>query len=126
MRALLVVIGLTGVACRPDAKAAAPPAVDPPLASVPADTLLHQTPDGYQIWFAEGREARDSAGAECYERSVEIRRGDTVVKVPLLFTTDPPTLLDRGTLRAALMRGCRVIGIYRVDLATGRPTKIGR
>jgi hypothetical protein len=88
--------------------------------------MVTETPNGYQVWLAEGREARDSAGAECFERSVEIRRGALVTKVPLLFTTKRPTVLNRNSIRAELTRDCRVVGVYRVDLATGRPTRLPR
>ncbi len=127
---LAAVAALTGAACRagqpaatPSATTAAPPPAPPAL---PTDTMVAQAAGGYQIWLAEGREARDSAGAPCYERSVEIRRGTAVTKVPLLFTTKAPTALGRSNLRAELMRNCRVVGVYRVDLATGRPTRIGQ
>jgi len=78
----------------------------------------------FGIWFAEGRPGRDSTGADCLERSVEIRTDSSRTKVPLLYTTRPPTRIDEGHIRAELVRDCRVIGIYRVELASGRPTKL--
>ncbi len=128
MKAVLAGVVLVSTACQGSESEAPPPgpATIPAPPTAPADTLVRQTSDGYQVWFAEGREARDSGGATCYERSVEIRRGAAVMKVPLLFTTRAPTQLDRRSVRAELMRDCRVVGIYRVELATGRPTRIGR
>lgn len=87
------------------------------------DSLVLTTPDGYQVWFAEGRSALGD-GHPCYEWSVEIRRDQTVTKVPLLFTNRPITPLPRGYVKAELMRACQVIAEYRVELATGRPTKL--
>jgi hypothetical protein len=57
---------------------------------------------------------------------VEIRRHGVTRKVPLLFTARAPTILDRRSVRAALMRDCRIIGFYRVDLETGRPSRLPR
>lgn len=95
-----------------------------PAASAPADTLVHRTPDGYQIWLTEGRAAADSSGAACYERSVEIRTDSSRVKVPLLFVLEAPTDLGRGFVRAELSLRCRPFATYRVELATGRPFKL--
>lgn len=126
IRPLGVLIILAWACDRRDrvAPVSSPVAATPAAPLVPADSLLYETADGSQIWFAEGRSARDSSGAPCFERSVEIRRDTSVLKVPLLFTARVPTMLDRRHLRAELMRDCRVMGIYRVELATGRPTKI--
>jgi hypothetical protein len=111
------------MACRgPRADPAAAPSATTPAA--PADSLVLELADGAQVWLAEGREARDSAGAACYERSVEIRKAGATITVPLLYTTRAPIVLDRGTLRAELSKACRVMALYRVDVATGRPTKI--
>lgn len=116
-------LSVVAMACRgPRADPAAPPSAATPPA--PADSLVLELADGVQVWLAEGREARDSAGAACYERSVEIRKAGATITVPLLYTTRAPVVLDRGTLRAELSKACRVMAIYRVDVATGRPTKI--
>ena len=90
----------------------------------PADTMVLSAPGGATIWLSEGRQATDSAGARCTERSVEIRRDSTRVKVPLLYTLSPPTLLNDSTLRAELARDCRPTAAYRVSLRTGQPVRI--
>ncbi|MHB1327753.1 MAG: hypothetical protein ACYC2K_06075 [Gemmatimonadales bacterium] len=95
-----------------------------PSHAVPADSLVLSLPSGHTVWLAEGRAATDSAGAGCTERSVEIRTDTATVKVPLLFVVEPPTVLDRDHLRAELSRHCRVMAVYRVELATGRPYKL--
>ena len=94
-----------------------PPAVRP-------DTMVLAVPGGQTIWLAEGRDARDSAGTACFERSVEIRTGGSRTKVPLLFVQTGPTMRDRDHLRAELSLHCRVMAIYSVELATGRPVKL--
>lgn len=103
-----------------------PPAADPtaPVARAPADTMVLVTRSGASVWLAEGRDAKDSAGVGCYERSVEIRSDSSTIKVPLLFVTRAPTELGQGQIRAELSRNCRVMALYRVELATGRPTKL--
>lgn len=95
-----------------------------PEAPTVPDTMVLSTPDGQTIWLAEGRSARDSAGGQCAERSVEIRTDSATIKVPLLFVRRAPTLLDRGHLRAELSRNCRTMAIYSVELRTGRPIKL--
>ena len=127
MRCRLVGSVLAGLACAPTGRdlpiASAKKAAPPPAPQSP-DTMLFVTADGYQVWFAEGRWARDSAGTQCYERSVEVRKGTTKIKVPLFFTNRPPRQDNPGSLRGELMFDCRVMAIYRIDLATGRPTKV--
>ncbi len=100
-------------------------AIIPPSAAVVLDSMILAVPGGRTVWLAEGREARDSAGTPCVERSVEIRTDSGRLKVPLLFVRRGPTVLDREHLRAELSRNCRVMAIYSVDLATGRPVKLG-
>lgn len=116
---------LLAMACRPSAEA--PPQADTTdlsQATGPADSLVLTLPSGHAVWLAEGRPAQDSAGTACFERSVEIRTDTSTVKVPLLFVMTAPTVLDRANLRAELSRHCRVMAIYRVELATGRPYKL--
>lgn len=111
------------VACRtapPPASSPQPPAV----AAAPADSMVLAVSDTEAVWLAEGRTASDSAGRSCVERSVEIRRPGARVKVPLLFVRSAPTRLDRDRLRAELSLRCRVMAIYAVEIATGRPIKL--
>lgn len=118
-----MLLAVVGAGCRgPRDESRATPRAAAPAA--PGDSLVLELEDGAQVWLAEGREAHDSAGAACYERSVEIRKAGGTITVPLLYTTRAPVVLDRGTLRAELSKACRVMAIYRVDVATGRPTKI--
>jgi hypothetical protein len=119
---LLVALGACAGRDRARSEASPPP----PAAeqSGVADSLVLTAADGAQVWLVEGRPARDSAGSPCHERGVEIRRDSVRIRVPLLFTGTVPTALGRAALRAELWRDCRVMAIYRVDLATGRPTKL--
>lgn len=102
---------------------AAPPPSRPEVSAAPADTMVLQA-GAYQVWLAEGRDATDSAGRRCSERSVEIRTDSTRRKVPLLYVVEVPSILDRDHLRAVLSLRCRPFADYRIELATGRPVKI--
>lgn len=95
-----------------------------PAAVTVADTMVLRTPDGTEVWLAEGREGRDSTGGTCFERSVELRTDSLTRKVPLLFVTGAPVLLGRDAIRAELSLHCRTMAVYRVDLATARPTRL--
>lgn len=121
-------IAVAGLAwgCGSGARTPAPAPPGPPPAPAPRDSLVLTTPSGHQVWFTAARPATDSLGAGCVERGVEIRTDSSRVVVPLLFTNRAPVLLDPGHLRAELTRNCVVVGVYRVDLATGRPTRIDR
>lgn len=109
---------------RQPAEAPETPALPPVEAARLADTLVLTTRAGYEIWLAEGREAKAEDGSTCVERSVEIRRDGTTRKVPLLFVSTPPVELDRDHIRADLSRDCRPTDRYRVELATGRPFRM--
>ena len=103
------------------------PGNPPPIETAnlaPPDTLVLVVPGGATVWLAEGRRATDSAGAVCLERSIEIRRDSSRVKVPLLYTLSAPTLLDDSTLKAELAHNCRASAAYRVSLRTGAPVRI--
>ena len=102
---------------------AAPAANPPPTAAVPVDTMV-LTVGEYHVWLGDGRVARDSAGASCFERSVSIQRDTMRTIVPLLYTTRPPIRLNDRSIEAELTKDCRVMAVYRVDLASGRPTKL--
>ncbi len=122
MRHLLVMmIGWWAGGCTAPVPAA-PKKTDTSL--TPPDTLVLQV-GAYQVWLAEGRQATDSSGKPCYERSVEIGTDSTRTKVPLLYVTEVPSVLDQRHLRASLSLHCRPLADYRVELATGRPVKIG-
>ena len=80
-------------------------------------------PGGVEVWFGDTRQSRDSAGAACTERALEIRGPAGRRLVPLLYTLDTPTVLDDSTIRARLYTDCRPGPVYRVDLRTGLPTR---
>jgi hypothetical protein len=93
--------------------------------SAPADSLITFTADGVEIWFTLARAAVGTDGKRCVERGLEIRRGGTRVPVPLLYTGDPPILLNDSTMRAVLWTHCRPLDAYLVDLRSGRPVREG-
>ncbi|MGH7628458.1 MAG: hypothetical protein ACREOF_03565 [Gemmatimonadales bacterium] len=95
------------------------PAVDPQ----PAPQLALRAPRGAEVWFGDARESRDSTGAACVERTLEIRSAGGRRIVPLLYTLDTPTVLDDSTIRARLFTDCRPGPAYRVDLRTGLPVR---
>jgi hypothetical protein len=89
----------------------------------PAAALALRTPSGAEVWFGDAREGRDSTGATCVERTLEIRGPTGRRIVPLLYTLDTPTVLDDSTIRAHLFTDCRPGPAYRVDLRTGLPVR---
>lgn len=89
-----------------------------------ADSLVLTAPGGVTVWLTEGRASTDDVGAACVERSLEIRRDTTRLKVPLLYTMWAPILLDDTTMRADLALRCRPERSYRVNLRTARPTPL--
>jgi hypothetical protein len=107
-----------------------PPPDGPPLPDAravppePADSMVLTAPGGVTVWLAEGRRSSDSAGTACYERTIEIRRDTSRLKVPLLYTVTVPVLLNDSTLKAELARDCRPTASYRVSLRDGMPHKI--
>ncbi len=90
----------------------------------PADTLVLQLPHGNNVWLAEGRISRDSAGGQCFERSVEIRRDSVKLKVPLLFTAEVPTRVNDSTFQARLYQNCTLFATYKVGVRDGMPHKV--
>ena len=92
-------------------------------ASRPSDSLVISTAAGVEVWYTLARVAQGPDGKSCLERGLEIRRGETRVQVPLLYTGTPPVLLDDSTMRALLWNHCRPVDAYRVDLRSGRPLR---
>ena len=118
-------IGLLLAAC--GARGEPAPDALPELEEAPltlTDSLVLALSGGATVWLAEGRRARDSAGAACVERSVEIRRDSVRLKVPLMFTGSVPTRLDDSTIRAELYRDCRLSAVYKVGVRDGMPHRI--
>lgn len=87
-----------------------------------ADTLVLSAPGGTSIWLAEGRPAVSSTGENCIERTIEIRKDSSRLKVPLLYTVTIPELIDDTTIKALLSEHCQATRPYRVNLKTARPS----
>ena len=119
----LTALGAAACGANGEPPPGAPPAAETPAHAV-ADSMILSAPGGISVWLTEGRRAADSAGNGCLERTLEIRHDTTRIKVPLLYTVSPPVLLNDTTLRAELANNCRAGDAYRVDLRTGRPTRI--
>lgn len=121
-RLLLGAVVFAGLGCgdrSPDSAAVAGERVSPPP---PADSLVATAPGGVEVWFTLARP--DSAdGRSCVDRTIEIRRGGKRLPVPLLYTGEPPQVLNDTTLRARLSNDCRPGDAYLVDLRTGRPVR---
>lgn len=101
----------------------APPAQ---LPTAPPDSLALMAGSGVSVWFTDSRPDRDSTGTTCVERVLQIRRDSTRIPVPLLYTGRAPVLIDDSTMEAELWLHCRAMDRYRVDLRTGRPTRVAR
>lgn len=109
-------------ACSPEAER---PAAEPAVAadSAPADSLVLTAPGGVQVWFTLSRASTAPDGKRCIDRTLEIRRGDIRVPVPLLYTGTEPELVNDSTMRARLSFQCAPGDAYLVDLKTGRPVR---
>jgi hypothetical protein len=126
-RLFLRVLSLAAIGCsgeRAPAADTAAASVPPAAPTPPADSLVLEAPGGVTVWFTVAREAKDSSGATCLERALEIRRDTLRAGVPLLYTREAPTLLDSAHMRAVLYNGCRAGPAYRVDFATVSPRRI--
>lgn len=89
----------------------------------PADSLVATSDNGLEVWFTLTRVGKATDGTSCVERGIEIRRGDTRVPVPLLYTGVAPVFVDESTMRAELWNHCRPVDTYLVDLRSGRPVR---
>ena len=114
-----VALGCGGEA-RPEPEASATDTAQP---AAPADSLVATAPGGVEIWFTLARESKAADGTTCTDRALQIRRGDTLVKVPLLYTGAAPEIVNDTTMRARLSTGCTPGDAYLVDLRTGRPVR---
>jgi hypothetical protein len=88
-----------------------------------ADSLVATAPGGVEVWFTLAREGKAADGSTCTDRTLEIRRGDTRVPVPLLYTGTPPEIVNDTTMRARLSDNCTPGDAYLVNLRTGRPVR---
>ena len=86
--------------------------------------MVLEAPGGITVWFTQSREAKDSSGAPCHERALEVRRDSTRRGVGLLYTREAPTLIDKDAMRAVIYNNCRPGAAYRVDFATLSPRRI--
>jgi hypothetical protein len=91
--------------------------------AAPADSLALRTRAGVEIWFTAARTARDSAGRPCIERVMEIRGAGKSIPIPLLYTGEPPRVVDDSTIEADLWLNCHRGNRYRVNLRTGQPVR---
>jgi hypothetical protein len=94
-----------------------------PAVAAPADSLALRTAQGVEVWLTLARESRDSSGAGCVERGLEIREGARRTQVPLLYTRDVPRLANDSTMSARLWTHCAAGPEYRVNLRTGQPVR---
>lgn len=90
----------------------------------PPDSLVLTAAGGTTVWFSEGRRSTHSDGSTCYERTIEIRRDTTSIKVPLLYTLAVPTLMGDTAILADLYSNCRPAAKYKVSLKDGRPVRV--
>lgn len=119
-QSFIAVAALLLCACRPQQRS--PATGETGDASKPADSLVISN-GAVEVWYTLARGAQGPDGKACVERALEIRRGDTRVQVPLLYTGSFPVLLDDSTMRAVLWNHCRPVDMYRVDLRSGRPLR---
>jgi hypothetical protein len=91
--------------------------------AAPPDSLVATAPGGVQVWFTLARRGKSPEGVPCIDRAIEIRRGETRVRVPLLYTGTRPELVNDSTLRARLSNQCQPGDAYLVDLRSGRPVR---
>ena len=121
MRAAPALLAIVLLAC--GGAKPAPPKAAVATDSAPPDSLVATAPGGVQIWFTMARRVTTPDGEACVDRAIEIRRGNTRVQVPLLYTGTAPELVNDSTLRARLSNQCRPGDAYLVDLRSGRPVR---
>lgn len=122
--ASVVTLALTGgAACGAESREAHVADSAQTQAAGPGDSLVATAPGGVEVWFTLAREGKAEDGSPCTDRALEIRRGDTRVPVPLLYTGSAPEILDDTTMRARLSDRCSPGDTYLVDLRTGRPVR---
>ncbi len=126
MRAVWLFTALVSVGCGPPPPPEEPPSQVTPgdVVLAPDDSLALRTAGGTEIWFVGGRIARDSAGRECLERSLEIRDSAGSRGVPLLYALELPAALDDTSVQARISNRCEPGERYRISLRTGRPTPL--
>jgi hypothetical protein len=101
-------------------------ASDTPPGAEPAESLALRAPRGVELWYTFAREGRDSGGAPCLERALEIRAGERRIPVPLLYTRDVPRLVNDSIVSARIWNRCAPGDEYRVNLRTGQPVRVSK
>ncbi|HEY7505502.1 MAG TPA: hypothetical protein VH700_15490 [Gemmatimonadales bacterium] len=121
--AVVAVLVGGGSACggREETRPAESAAESQPIA--PADSLVATAPGGVEIWFTLAREGKGPDGSPCTDRTLEIRRGNSRIPVPLLYTGNAPQIVNDTTMRARLSDHCAPGDAYLVNLRTGRPVR---
>lgn len=119
----LVVAAAVALGCRSERASSwgEPPATP---AAPALDSLVLSFEDSIKVWLSVGRDAQDSLGRPCQERTVKISSPRDTILVPLLYTGRAPERFDARSIKAELWKHCAPMAIYRVDLATGRPTPL--
>ena len=100
-----------------------PAAADSVTNVAPTDSLVLTNTAGVEVWFTLPRVAMDADGRWCVERGLEIRQRGKRVQVPLLYTGEPPVLLNDSTMRAMLWTHCQPGDPYLVNLRSGHPAR---
>jgi hypothetical protein len=116
---LMLLVAL-GAACGAEERPRPPDTAGTPSVR---DSLVATSDDGLEVWFTLTRVGLGPDGTSCIERGLEIRRGETRIQVPLLYTGAAPVILDRSRMRAELWNHCRPVDTYLVDLRSGRPVR---
>lgn len=122
MRSRLALLCLAVVACGREVK---PPAQSAPPTVAVAGELALRVSDSVALWFTSARVDTSAEGKECRERVMEIRVDDHAVPVPLLYTGEVPSLVNDSTAHVHIWRHCVPADLYRVNLRTGQPTRVG-
>ena len=120
-RILLAVLTLAGCGDKVPSRAADSPSAAAP----PAAELALQVSDSVAIWFTRARADTSADGSECRERVMEIRVRERAIPVPLLYTGEVPTITTDSTVQVHIWRHCEPDALYRVNLRTGQPTRVG-
>jgi hypothetical protein len=128
-RPSLLLIGAL-ISCAGDQAAKTPPADaasgNSNEAAVPPDSLVLRLGDGTELWYTLSREDKDTTGATCLERTLEIRAQSRKIPVPLLYTRDVPRPINDSIVSARIWSRCAPGDEYRVNLRTGQPVRASK
>jgi hypothetical protein len=91
---------------------------------LPPAAMVMRMPDSAEIWFTGAMLDSAPNGQTCFERTVEIRRGENRTPVPLLYTFGEMEIVDDTTVRAGLMRDCASVDTYLVNTKTAQPRRV--